>query len=377
MMRALVVETRTGDYVGEVQMSSWSYDTGILAQDKVTLEIPAYTRRARTTDMRDLLTPRKHSIALVDDSVAGQRRVPAAGSIEELQAGQDDDGKDRWSLTCYGPERAVQMGAKVRLFPGWPLVHPTTGLPTTEFDVSFSGIEYGTMMKRLLVEAMKFPGGQLPIEFEPDRAGTRVKNYAAIDGKNVLEAIDDLADLIGGVEYDFQPSILDDDTLRYRMVTGTDAVGMVVGPASGHLWNLGGEQQDVRGWERRVNPGSVVTDAMFTGGKEDDRVMIARASSSELIDQGWPRAELWDSSHSSVSEQDALQGWADAALGGVTETAKLEVRNSVARLLRHGDVVALDAQGHWDMPDGETWWRVLSVGRKSDSADWLQVSLVR
>lgn len=376
-MRALVVETRTGKYVAEIETSSWSYDTGVLAQDKITLEVPAYTRRSRSMDMRDLLTPRKHSIALVDDSVAGQRRVPAAGSIEELSAGQDDDGKDRWSLTCYGPERVISSGAKIRLFPGWPLVHPTTGLPTGTFDVSFSGIEYGTMMKRLVVESMKFPGGALPIDFEADRAGTRVNNYAAIDGKDVMDAIDDLADLIGGVEYDFQPSILPEDSIRYLLVTGTDSVRVVVGPASGHLWNLGGEQQDIRGWERRVNPGSVVTDAMFTGGKDDDSVLVARASSSELIDDGWPRAELWDSSHSSVSEQETLQGWADGALGGVTETAKLEVRNSVARLARHGDFVVLDSQGHWDMPDGETWWRILSVGRKSDSADWLQISLVR
>lgn len=376
-MRAQLFETRTGKPLVELEPSSWSYDTGILAADKVSLDIPAYTARALSMDMRELLTARKYSVALVDDAVEDQRLVPASGSIEDVQAGQDDDGKDRWAVTCYGPERVLSLAARVRMFPGWPLVHPTTLLPTGAFDVSLSGLEYGTIMKRLLQEAAKFPGGQLPLDFEPDRVGTRERNYAAIDGKSVTEALDDLADLMGGVEYDFQPRISDANAISYKFATGTDATRIVVGPASGQLWNLGGDQQDVRGWERRVNPGSVVTDSIFSGGKEDDAVLFARSSSSELIDAGWPRAELWDTSHSSVSELSTLQSWSDAALGGVTETVKLEVRHSVARQLRHGDVVVLAALGHWDMPDGESWWRVLSVGRKSDSADWMQVDLVR
>ena len=376
-MRAQVFETRTGNPVVEFEATTWSYDTGILATDEVKLAIPAYTERAQTMDMRELLTARKYSVALVDDEVEDARLVPASGSIEDVEAGQNDDGKDRWAVTCYGPERVLSVGARIRLFPGWPLVHPTTLLPTGAFDVTISGVEYGTIMKRLLVEAAKFPGGQLPLDFEPDRPGTRERTYEAVEGKKLVDALDDLADLIGGVEYDFRPYILDTNHVRYRFATATDADRILVGPASGQLWNLGGEQQDVRGWSRRMNPGSVVTDAVFSGGKDEDAVLMARASSSELIDQGWPRAELWDSSHSSVSVLETLQGWADGALGGVTETAKLEVRYELARLLRHGDVVVLDAQGHWDMPDGESWWRVLSVGRSSDAPDWLKVSLVR
>ena len=376
-MRAVLFETRTGAHVVELEPSAWSYDTGILAADKVKLEIPAYTARAQSMDMRGLLTSRKHSVALIDDDVVGARRVPAAGSIEDVDAGQDDDGKDRWAVTCYGPERVLSVGARIRMFPGWPLVHASTLLPTGAFDVSLSGLEYGTIMKRLLQEAAKFPGGQLPLDFEPDRSGSRERNYAAIDGKGVVDALDDIADVIGGVEYDFQPYVTNSEHIRYLFATGTDSTRVITSPASGQLWNLGGDRQDVRGWSRRVNPGSVVTDAIFAGGKEGDAVLLARASSTDLVNDGWPRAELWDTSHSSVSELSTLQGWADGALGGVSETAKLEVRTELARLIRHGDVVTLAAQGHWDMPDGETSWRVLSVGRKSDSADWLQIDLVR
>lgn len=376
-MRALIYLTRTGEPVVELTPTSWGYDTGILATDKVTLDIPAYTARSKSLDMRKLLTPRKYSIALVDDLVRGHRVVPAAGSIEDIDASEDDNGINTWSLTCYGPERAIENGAKIRKFPGWPLVSGSTRKPTGTYDLTISGVQYGTIMKRLLLEAAKFPGGALPLDYEADRSGSRTRTYDAIDGRSVLDALDELSELVGGVEYDFQPYIDEFDKIRFRFVTGTDAARVITSPASGQVWNLGGNRQDVRGWVRRINPGSVATDAIFTGGKDDDSVMIAQSSSPTLIDDGWPRAERWDASHSSVSVQSTLQGWADGALGGVTETAKLEVRTKVARLVRHGDIVQIAAKGHWDMPDGETMWRILSVGRKSDSEDWMQISLVR
>lgn len=375
-MRVHLFETRTGAHLNDMEGVEWKYDTGILAADKITLTIPAYTEFAKSVDMRDLLTVRKRSVALVDDGVAGVRGVPAAGSIESVKAGQDDDGRNVWEVTCYGPERVIDRGARVRLFPGWPLLD-SARRPTTTYDVSVSGVEYGTIMKRLVSEAMKFPGGGLPIDFELDRVGTRVRSYSAINGKKVMEALDDLADLLGGVEYDFQPSILENDAIRFLLATGTDSARIVAGAGAVHLWNIGGRRPDTRGWVRNVNPGSVVTDAIFAGGKEDDEVLLARASSPELVDDGWPRAELWDNSHSSVTEESTLQAWADGALSGATETVSLEVRYEVARTLRHGEIVVIDSLGHWDMPNGETHWRVLSVGRGSDDPEWLKVNLVR
>ena len=50
--------------------------------------------------------------------------------------------------------------------------------------------------------------------------------------------------------------------------------------------------------------------AVFTGGKDDDRVMVARATSDTLINAGIPLTEVWDSSHSSVSKQATLDAWA-------------------------------------------------------------------
>lgn len=371
-MRVLLFETRSGAPLCDLPVSGFSCDTGILASDRIEFAIPASSAFTRESDLRGLLVPLKHAVALIDESVEGQRIVAAAGPIVSVKA-NESGGSGLWSVVAVGPERLLEV-RHVRMFPGWPLVD-AAGLPSGAFDVSLSGLEYGTIMKRLVAESEKWAGGDLPLVYEPDRVGTRVRNYAAIDGKPVLEALDELADLEGGVEYDFRPVIDDLDRVSWEFRTGTDADLSLIGSDS-LVWNLGGARQDVRGYERSVSPADVATEAVFSGGKDDDRVLFARAVESALVEDGWPRVEVWDSSHSSVSEVATLQGWAARRISGPLETVSLDVRAEAAFGLRHGDLVQLAAAGHWDLPDGEYSVRVLSVARSSDSPGWVSVQFV-
>lgn len=372
-MRALLFETRTGKPILDLERTDWSYDTGILAADQVKLRVPGYTPRAKSLDLRALLTPRKHAIALVDDSVQGDVLVPAAGYIVSAPAQEDVDGKHGYDVTCAGFERLLEK-RHVRLFPGWPLL--SGGKPTGTYDQVLTNLEYGTMMKRLIMESMLFPGGGLPFDFEADRTGTRVATrWEAVDGKPVLDAIDDTADLLNGVEYDLQPYVDEFENIRFRFVTGTDAEMVVSGPKRVVL-NVGGASPDVSDWEREPSATDVATDTVFAGGKSDDRVLLARAADSALIDDGWPRSEVWDASHSTVERQATLDGWAEGRLQGMTELITFKARFERVRGLRHGDVVELQVKGHWDMPDGVYERRVLSVARDSGSPDWVSVSLV-
>lgn len=371
-MRALLFETRTGHPVIDLERTAWSCDAGVLAPDKIELHVPAYTPRARTMDLKGLLTPFKHAVALVDESVSGERTVRAAGPIVGAPTVPDDDGNDGYQVTCYGPERLLEP-RHVRKYPGWPLIG-MDGKPTGTYDLTFAGVEYGTMMKRLVAESMLWPGGDLPLLFEADRAGTRQKTYEAVDGKPVHEALDDLADLENGVEYAFVPEINDVDEISWRLVTGTDSERIIT--TSEHLWNIGGPAPDVRSFRRTPDVSTLATETIFTGGKSDDAMLMARASSTMLTDLGWPRMERWDSSHSTVSEQATLQAWANARLGGVTDRVSFEVRAELAHLIRPGDSVVLDAREHWDLPDGTYAGRLLSAAWNSASPDWVAVQLV-
>lgn len=380
-MRALLFETVTGKPVMDLQRSAWSYDTGILALDKLEIDVPAYTSWARSLDLQRLLVKDKYSIALIDESVEGARYVAAAGPIVSPKPEEDPDGRHIYKIGCRGIERLLEL-RHVRLFPGWPLIGGD-GKPTGAYDQTFENVSYGTIMKRLISESEKWPGGALPIIYEADRVGVHGRtSYEAVDGKPVLEAVDQLADLSDGVEYDFQPIIDEYDNIAYRLVTGTDVERIIYGDVE-RVWNLGGDQPDIRGYNRNPSEDPVFTDSVFHGGKggesdgaNGDRVMLARAQDHSPIDDGYPRAELWDSSHSSVSVQATLQSWAEGSLGGVPDKISFEVRDTLAHGVRHGDFIELASQGHWDLPNGEFPMRVLSVGRSSSNPDWVQISLV-
>lgn len=372
-MRVLLYETRTGKPIRDLQRSAWEYDTGILAPDTASVTVPAYTRWAEGIALREELTPLKHSIALVDESVEGVRRVPAAGVLLPPEPVNEADGNQAYKCSIRGVEMLLQLRS-VKKFPGWPLIG-SNGKPTGTYDQSFENQSYGTIIKKLVQESELFAGGDLPIIYEADRAGVHSRTqYAAINGKPILEAMDDIAELDDGIEYDFQPVIDEYDNISFKLVTGTDS-GRVIVPNDSMIWNLGGARPDIIDWDPNAVIDDLTTDAYFTGGKAGDKVLIARATDSTLVDDGWPRVERWDQSHSTVEKLGTLQAWADGAINAGYRRFNFKVRADRAHGLRHGDRVQLAVDGHWDEPAGVTAYRVVSVSRESGDPDWVKVQL--
>lgn len=373
-MRVLLHETRTGHPVVDLERTAWDYDIGILTPDKLGITVPAYTPRASSMDLAELLTPYKYSIALVDESVAGSRVVRASGPITMRPPEDDRDGRTSFKVTARGPEILWQYW-HLRQYPGWPLIDGA-GKPTGTYDLGFEAMALGTIIKKLVQEQQKWVGNELPIVFEADRAGTRERlDYEAVEGKPLLEALDQIGERADGVEWDLHPVIDDLDHISYQLVTGTDDDQIIVG-TNALTWNLGGEHPDIRGWEPNDLIGELATDVIFHGGKGDDEVLLARASDPTLVAEGWPRLEVWDSSHSTVTQQATLQAWADGRVSPVASRPRFEVRAERAYGARHGDVVQIASQGHWYQPDGIQNRRLLSVNQDSTNPDWYGVSLV-
>lgn len=373
-MRALIHETRTGKPVIDVERSSWEWDAGILAPDKLSIATPAYTPRGTTMDLHEVLTPYKYSLALIDASVEGHPVVRASGVITGRPIVDDVDGKTGYRVSARGPELLFDYW-HIRAHPGWPLIG-ADGKPNGLYDLAFDGMALGTIIKKMVQERAKWPGNELPIVYEPDRAGTRERTaYEAIDGKPLLEALDQIGARDDGVEWALIPEIDEYDQITYRLATGTDTAQVIVG-ADNLTWNLGGARPDIRGLEPNDLVGELATDAIFHGGKGDDIVLLARASNPTLIDQGFPRLEVWDSSHSTVSRQETLQAWADGRVTDVANRPSFEVRADRAHTLRYGDTVQIASQGHWYWPDGIETRRVLAVSQKSSAPDWIGVQLI-
>lgn len=365
-MRAIIHETMTGEPVTELEVASASWSTGVCRADEVSVVTPGYTGR----NLYQFMVPRKYSISILEDN----GRVRASGLIGIPEGATDDDGLHRVTFPGRGVESYFER-RHVLPYPYWPLVD-SKGIPIPSRDTRIVGVEYGTMMKRLYQQALTHPGAELPVAWEPDRRGSREKEWAGVDGKQVQEAVEDIANLLGGVEWDWVPVVDDSDRLTLAFVTGTDADPEVTS-SFWHTWQSGGEAPDIRGLVAKVSPEFMASNAIFMGGKDDDRVMAARATSLDLIVAGVPMTEIWDSSHSSVSQQATLDGWAAKQIAegqAPVQYWEFEVREDRADGLRHGDWCTVEVSDHWLIPDGSYPRRVVEVSGSEDSA-WLGVTV--
>jgi len=320
--------------------------------------------------LSNLITPRKTAVSLVrDDGVC-----LAAGVVGIPEAGENDDGDQTVTIPAKGPESLFDRRV-VLPYPYGSLID-AAGYPVTTFDTRITGVEYGTMMKRLYQQAMSHPGGEISAVFEPDRVGTREKGWTAIDGKGVQEAVEDISQLQGGVEWSWVPRVDENDWLSWALVTGRDSAPEIVSPFW-HSWTNSGSEPDIRKLTEKVSPEFLASSVFFTGGKDQDRVMVSHRYDSTLIDAGFPLMEVWDSSHSTVSEQPTLDGWALSRLADGQAPVTLwsfDVRAERAIGLRAGDWCTVEVRNHWWIPDGEYSRRIVGVSGTAVE-DWYGVTV--
>ena len=368
-MRVLLHDTITGEPLRELEFtesSSWS--TGVCRADEGTAILPGYT--AESAGLANLIVPLKTSISMIrDDGIC-----KAAGRVGIPEFGEDDDGDQTVSVAFKGPESLFEKRG-VRPYPFGDLVDGA-GFPATTFDTRITGVDYGTMMKRLYQQSMAHPGGSIPVVFEPDRVGTREKGWAAIDGKQVQDAVEDIAHLDGGVEWSWVPRVDENDRLSWALITGRDNAPEIVSPFW-HSWTNAGTEPDIRKLAGKISPEFMASSVFFTGGKDQDRVLISHRYDSTLIDAGFPLVEVWDTSHSTVSEQTTLDGWAQSRLNDGQAPLNLwsfEVREERAVGLRSGDWCTLEVRNHWYIPDGEYSRRIVGVSGTAVE-DWYGVTV--
>lgn len=365
-MRALIHETLTGEPVTELEIKSGSWSMGICRPDDVSIQTPGYTGQ----NLWPLMVPRKYMLTLLEDD----GRVRGSGLLGIPEGVDNQDGLHHVSLSGKGIESYFEK-RHVLPYPFWPLVD-AAGYPLTSRDTFIDKVEYGTMIKRLYQQALTHPGAELPVRWEADRVGTREKGWAAVDGKPVQEAVEDISNILNGVEWDWVPAVDEADRLSLTLITATD-VEQEITSDFWHTWQQGGYSPDIRGLSVKVSPEYMASTAIFSGGKDDDRTMFAQATSLDLILAGIPQIEVWDSSHSSVSQQPTLDGWAAKRIAegqAPVQYWSFEVRADRAVGLRHGDWCSVEVSDHWLIPAGSYSRRVVEVSGSADS-DWLGLTV--
>lgn len=85
---------------------------------------------------------------------------------------------------------------------------------------TYSGLEYDTIVKRLVQLGTAGVGREMPIRYEDDYAGGRSRTYYGYNLDTVLDAITEIMDLVDGPDIDFRPEWSADKTLQWTLRTG-------------------------------------------------------------------------------------------------------------------------------------------------------------
>lgn len=149
------------------------------------------------------LTPVERCLVVEHDGV-----VVYAGIIWEDD--YDDDARtltvsheDIWSLLALRLIAADRTGA----IPAW--------------KQTYSGLEYDTIVKRLMQLATTGAGRALPIQYEADYSGGRSRTYYGYNLDTAIDAITEIVNLPGGPDVDLRPEwATASSTLQWTLRTG-------------------------------------------------------------------------------------------------------------------------------------------------------------
>lgn len=314
MLRWFLADLRTGRQLVDLSvMASSRWDRLLNRPETITAILDLRDPDTIQINPRVAAAPGRSMLAVAADDV-----IIAAGPI--------------WSHTYDRTQKTVQLNASgIWSYFDHRYVLPIAAatLDVTQFtipDASAAGktkpnpavgtyltsLEYGTIAKRWVQQAQAWTGGNVPIVFEADRLGTRERNFEGADFKNLGTVLTQLSEIEGGPDIRFLPRLTADRLgIEFLMQTGTDASPLLTGGP--HLWDLTAPESPISAFTINTDASSLAGTTWGSAGRSADTVLVARSIDPTLTDAGYPLLESLDSSHSSVSVQSTLDGYARAA----------------------------------------------------------------
>lgn len=381
MTRVVIADLRTGDKLVDMPVKSGDWEDRLNTAESINATIsvrnPAVQRlspRSATTPAKTILAIMEGDLVMAGGPIWARRYDRDRGTVQLGAAGM----QSIWDHRLILPVLARTYGLNQ-----WIIPDPTDAtktIPNPALASSYTGLWLGTILKRVVQQAMAWAGGDLPIVFQPDEVSTNTDHDRTIQGtdfRTVGDFIRDTSQVIGGPEVNFQGRLrADRKGLEFLFQTGTGAQPLITS-TSDVTWDLTAPESPISNFQVDEDATKLASLAWQVGGRSTDTVMVARAADSTLTDAGYPLLESFDSSHTDVSKQATLDGWAaadiqNAPLETWSFNALVNGRPSIAeysvgdfhtvkiakyqRKLRIGDP--------W-YPDGGTFRRRL-VGRSGD-----------
>jgi len=313
MPRILVGDLKTGRRILNLPVKGGSFSRKIMTADSISVSVNMLDRDAQKLNLRNAAAAAKSFLAVVEDDV-----ILAAGPIWGHSYSRKDFTLQldaRGIMSMFDHRLILPAIAANYDVTKWTIPDPSDNSRTIANPAlasTYSGVSLGTIAKRLVEQAMAWTGGALPIVLpaeEADGNPDHTRTYNAVDFKPVKEALTQLQGVVGGPEIDFFPRFTADKLgIEWVMRVGTVAQPLLTSP-SVPRWGVTAAASPVTDFAVDSDASGMGSVSWGQGGRQNDRVLISRASNTALTDAGYPLMEILDTSHTSVSVQSTLDGY--------------------------------------------------------------------
>lgn len=348
---------------------SWSVAVNDPEEVKVTIDLNDELEQRR--EWRNIAAASKTGVAVEHDGRwYGGQILPKSWDEDDQSLTITAKGIHSWLYDMFVAPPAAETAM---------LIDPSTKLANPALNTTFSGVDLGTIIKKLVQQACSWPGASLPIVYEPDRPGTATRTYEFLDFKTVGSAIDDISNVINGPDFRFELRRKDETHLHWVLVTGTEAQPRLQS-ATVHSWDSAAIEPSASGVSEDSDPSEMGDIAWVTGGRTEDTAMVARAVSTKLRDAGYLLRMKLDSSHSDVKLQPTLEGYAAEALRTGSQEIlfrKFRARATLAPFLNEyhpGDLCQVNVEGSGYLPDGAPVRRIAKLAG-DETGEFIEITL--
>jgi len=366
-----IFDTLTGRILQEFFPKTGAWSVRCNEAEQLDVVIPLTDPDLAGMDWRNLAAPWKSSLA-----VGEHGRLFGGPILTGMFDGNSFDLQVKAvGLWAYFDHRFVLPPAAART----PLVDPATGLPNESLDMNLSGLDFGTIAKKVVQQACAWPGANLPIIYQPDRVGKRKRTYPAVDCKAVGTVLSQLTESKNGPDIRFQLRQKSPTHFEWVLETGTEDTPRLQSPTT-HRWDLGAEDTAGSSLSVHTNTAAMADVAWATGGRSNDTVLVSYASSTRLRDARYPLLETVDSSHSDVTVQATLDGYAKEALRTAYLPAQFWSFQARADMAPHlteyavGDLACIHVEGSPYIPDGDYTRRIVALSG-DETGQWVTITL--
>ena len=379
MTRWLIGDLRTGRKLLDLNVmagSKWS--TEVNGAGGITAEVTLRDPDMVALELRNAATVGKSFLAVVDNGIVH----PCSGPIWS-----HDYDKDSGKLTITGAGMWTYFDHRVLLpvlAASTPFIvtdpdDPTKTIPNPVLDTNLSGLDLGTIAKRLVQQAQAHTGGNIPVVHEADRSGSSERNYVGADLSLIGDMLDNLVDVEDGPDIEFTPRFTADLLgIEWVMRSGSAAQPQLFSQST-HVWDYAVPQPSIRSLKVKVSADRMVGRAFATGGRSSNTALYAQYTNPNLTNIGYPLLEDVDSSHSDVVIPATLNAYVkETARTGSkpTEFWSFDVQADQSPFVgeyRAGDYCVVKIANDPYIPKGEYRRRIMALSGDAEGK-WVSVT---